>query len=414
MRVLIAASGSYGDIYPFVGLGRELRRRGHEVVFFASEFFRAAVAAERLDFVAIGSAEDYDRAVRDPLLWDPRRGVKVVMETTMRFTPPAYEALRAHHRPGETVVVASSLAFAARLLQESHRVPTATVHLSPSVFRSVRDAVHLPVASIPGSAPAAAKRGFWWMVDRFAVDPFIVPPLNSYRAGLGLPPVRRVFDRWLHSPDRVIGLFPEWFAARRTDWPPQTRLTGFPLYDAADHAPWPSTAETFLDAGHAPVLFAPGTANPQARSFFRVALAACERAGLRALLVTRYEEQIPAPLPSWAAHFPYLPFSRVLPRVHAFVHHGGIGTLSQGMRAGVPQLICPAAFDQFDNAQRASRLGVAQVLGAQEYRVPQLATALAGIETTCGAAARGTAAARLADGSALSDTADLVEALLVR
>jgi len=46
-----------------------------------------------------------------------------------------------------------------------------------------------------------------------------------------------------------------------------------------------------------------------------------------------------------------------LPHCAAIVHHGGIGTTSQALAAGIPQLIRPMAFDQFDNANRIEKLG---------------------------------------------------------
>jgi UDP:flavonoid glycosyltransferase YjiC (YdhE family) len=40
------------------------------------------------------------------------------------------------------------------------------------------------------------------------------------------------------------------------------------------------------------------------------------------------------------------------------VHHGGIGTLSQCLAAGIPQLVAYMSLDQPDNAARIERLGV--------------------------------------------------------
>ncbi|MBN3787941.1 glycosyltransferase [Burkholderia sp. Ac-20353] len=31
MRILIATAGSHGDVLPFIALGRELSRRGHDI-----------------------------------------------------------------------------------------------------------------------------------------------------------------------------------------------------------------------------------------------------------------------------------------------------------------------------------------------------------------------------------------------
>jgi len=39
------------------------------------------------------------------------------------------------------------------------------------------------------------------------------------------------------------------------------------------------------------------------------------------------------------------------------VHHGGIGTSAQAMRAGIPQLVSPLFYDQFDNAACVTALG---------------------------------------------------------
>jgi UDP:flavonoid glycosyltransferase YjiC (YdhE family) len=57
-----------------------------------------------------------------------------------------------------------------------------------------------------------------------------------------------------------------------------------------------------------------------------------------------------------------VPLGQVLPRALALVSHGGIGTVSQALAAGIPQLVMPLGFDQFDNAARLERLGVAATL----------------------------------------------------
>ena len=71
--------------------------------------------------------------------------------------------------------------------------------------------------------------------------------------------------------------------------------------------------------------------------------------------------------------FEYLPYSAVFPRALAVIHQAGIGTLSQALRSGRPQLIVPFAFDQPDNARRAAALGVARVLPARNVRSGTLA-----------------------------------------
>jgi UDP:flavonoid glycosyltransferase YjiC (YdhE family) len=132
----------------------------------------------------------------------------------------------------------------------------------------------------------------------------------------------------------------------------------------------------FLADGPPPIAFTPGSANLHGRPFFEAAVDACTRLGRRGVLLTRFPEQVPSGLPSGVRHFAYAPFSQLLPRASALVHHGGIGTAAQGMAAGVPQLIMPLAHDQFDNVARMRRLGIARALPPARFRGPALARAL--------------------------------------
>ena len=77
--------------------------------------------------------------------------------------------------------------------------------------------------------------------------------------------------------------------------------------------------------------------------------------GRRGLLLSRHREHIPRTLPSDVRHVEYAPFSELLPRCAALVHHGGIGTSAQALAAGVPQLIMPMGHDQPDNSRACSR-----------------------------------------------------------
>src|SRR5262249_4330574 len=159
--------------------------------------------------------------------------------------------------------------------------------------------------------------------------------------------------------------------------------------------------------------FTPGSANLHARPFFEAAVDACARLGGRGVLLTRFPDQVPSHLPDGVWHCAYAPFSRLLPHVAALVHHGGIGTAPQGMAAGVPQLVMPLSHDQFDNAARMQRLGIARSLPPAPFRGPRVAAALKALVDSPDVAAhcRGVAE-RFADGSQpMQDAAEAIEAL---
>jgi rhamnosyltransferase subunit B len=368
-----------GDVHPVIALGRALRARGHRVALATNEHFEAAAAANGLEFVALGTRRDYDELSADPRLWHPRRGLNCILERAVVPTvAPMYRIVEERRGPG-FVAAATTLCLGARVAQERLGVPFASLHLQPTVMRSIVDGGLLgPFDFGPGSS-ALKKRAVLWLADTLVVDRLVAPPLNAFRAGLGLGPVRGIFRDYVHSPQLVLGLFPDWFAPAQPDWPANTHLTGFLMHDEGGSPQEAEAADAFLDGGPAPVLVTPGSAAMDRAAFFRRTARACSALGLRAMLVTNHGEQLPRRLADGARAFAYLPFSRVMPRCAAVAHHGGIGTLAQCVRAGVPQLIVANGFDQPDNGRRAARLGLGLSVGQLRYAAGGAAAALAAV-----------------------------------
>ena len=373
---ILTPVGSSGDVHPYVGIGRALRARGHDVTLITSEPFRDVSERAGLTFVPTHSAAEFDELSKHPDLWHPQRGMRLVLRAAGQALRVEYARIAEAYRSGSSVLVGHTLSFATRLFEETHRAPAATLHLAPSVFRSkYRQPVYIPGHDSSGY-PRWLKRAVWWFIDRAAIDPVIVPEINRFRRELGLRRMSRIFNTWVHSPQRVIGLFPEWFAPPQPDWPPQLRLTGFPLYDESDQHGLAPGLEAFLADGSPPLVFTPGSANRAAAAFLRTAVDASAKLGRRALLLTRYGAQVPHPLPATVRHEAYVPFSQVLPRCGALIHHGGIGTCAQGLAAAIPQMIMPLGFDQPDNAARLERLGVGAWMVPARLTTDRVADAL--------------------------------------
>ncbi len=376
MRVLISAAGSHGDVLPFIALAREVAARGHEVILYANPAFRSYANDVSIPFVPISTIDAYKTLFRETADSDSTQAFKRVGKELAEICPAYFRAMKADVLPGRTITIGNSLLFASRLLRETDGVPCATVHLAPSVFQSNFSPARLAPTWITARTPALMKRFAWWMLDTMFYEPLMTAPLNRFRAELGLPRVARIFRSWIHEADCVVGMFPGWFAEPQDDWPKHVVLAGFPLYDHGEAAPLPQGLREFIESGPPPVGFSAGTATATAHRFYTASIAACQEAGLRGVLLSPFPEQIPISLPEGILHVSYAPYSALLPKLAAFVHHGGIGSTSQALRAGVPQLIRPTAYDQFDNAARAVRLGVAKEVLPKHYRRRAVATAL--------------------------------------
>jgi UDP:flavonoid glycosyltransferase YjiC (YdhE family) len=412
-QFILTAIGSYGDVHPLVGLGTALAARGHTVKLVTNPYFEEMVTGAGLPFVPISTREEYIELSQHPDLWHPIWGPMLVLRHAAgRLARPLYERAVEHYVPGETVFCAHGLDLGTRVAAEKLGAPIASIDLAPAMLWSVHDSPRLKGALLGPRVPKWLKRTQYWMSDTLFVRRILGEPLNGLRRDVGLPPVGRVFAQWLHATDLVLGLFPEWFAAPQADWPANTRLVGFPLWDAPGSVPnsCSSTAngeprnrklETdpfapgladdlreFLSTGGPPIAFSPGSAHRAAHAFFVAAVEACRMLGRRGILLTKYAEQLPKKLPDGVGHFGFVPLSRLLPHTAAFVHHGGIGSCAQGLAAGVPQIVQPMSFDQFDNARRLARLGVAVELSVRRFRGPALAEALARLFESRDTAAR--------------------------
>lgn len=413
LKLLLPAIGSAGDVHPVLALGIALRNRGHRATILTNPIFQELIEGQGVGFLPVGTIDDARATIADPDLWHPRKGFEVVAR---RAILPAMAEVYRHierHADADTIVASSGIAFGARIAQERLGVPMATVHLQPSIIRSLIDQGMAGNIRISASQPMWFKRAFFRFADWFLIDRTLKGPVNEFRATLGLPPVRRLMHRWLHSPRLVIGFFPDWFASPQADWPPETHLVGFPLWDSGGEA-LPSDAHEFLEAGEPPVVFTPGSAAATMHRYFRESVEAARELGVRSMLVTNFPEQVPTDLPSHVKTFGYLPFSEVLPRAAMLVYHGGIGTLAQTIKAGIPHLVVPSGHDQFDNAWRIEQLGLGRSIPQTRYRANRVVKAVRAIlGDTEGHARYRDYASRVDSDTALTRACELIEGLCV-
>jgi UDP:flavonoid glycosyltransferase YjiC (YdhE family) len=193
-------------------------------------------------------------------------------------------------------------------------------------------------------------------------------PWFRLRAEIGLSPTEGnpLVDG--HSPSLVLAPFSKILADMQTDWPSQTVITGFPLYDGGGEAGMPPALNRFLDEGPPPVVFTlGGSASAVKGAFYEHSVAAARRWDRRAVLILNDPRNRPPSLPDGVVAVDYAPFSQLFPRAEAVVHHGGIGTTGLAMRAGRPMLVVPYAHDQPDNAERLARLGIAHTIPRYRY-----------------------------------------------
>ena len=379
MRWLLASWGSHGDLHPFLALGRGLIARGHDVTLVGHPDWGAETEAAGLRFVSTGepSREDF---IRDhPEVMSMQWGGLVSLHTLVhRAIAPGFDhtiAALLAEAPAHDVIVAHHFTFPAPIVAELTGLPWATVSLAPGVVPSTY--------SLPGANFGRTGRGFlgrgWnqfiWSAGKMISIAMVDPAVNRLRAKHGLHPVRdAIFEA--HSPVLNLQLYSEHFAPRPPDWSAEKRIAGFCFFDPPGSALAPEI-EAFLDRGEPPVLFTLGSVAVQKPgAFYPSAVETLQALGLRGILLIGPEKNRPGHLTDTILAIPYAPYGLLMPRVRAVAHQCGIGTLSHTLRAGVPSVACPFAFDQPNNARRLEALGVAEVVLPHQHDARHLGHAL--------------------------------------
>lgn len=379
-RIVLNTFGSFGDVHPYMAVALELRRRGHTPVIATMEIYREKVETAGLEFAPvrpnIPQPKEQDQELIDKIM-EPRTGPRFLMEELV------FPAVRDSYQDllvavdGADLLITHPAAPAGPLIGRKIGLPWISTVLAPLSFFSVYDPPIPPVWQWSTKifkllGPRFRKMFFDVMKSRYKAK-----PVAEFRAELGLPDYGNPMFDGQHSPLRVLALFSKVFAAPQPDWPPQTEVAGFCFYDGNHEAAFPSELSAFVDSGPPPIVFTLGSSAVWvARDFFRESIAAARQLGQRAVLLIGDERNHPGALPEGIIAVDYVSYQRLMPRASVVVHHGGVGTTSNGLLAGVPTLIVPFAFDQSDNAEHARRLGVSRTVYRNRYSAPRVASEL--------------------------------------
>lgn len=367
MHVTILALGSYGDVLPFVILGRALRDAGCQVRLASFQNFATLAQENGLDFYPIsGDATSLLSGPQGLALAESDRNVIRMYLGVMRSFGAQ---VRRYARDFSALATSGTDAIVNQLpgglfgydLAQKLDVPLILAAVMPLVRTRAFPMLAFPRAlrNIPGYntltyrlAEQLLWQGFRSTVNRWRREVLGLRPasLTGYMG--------QIYAQELP----VLNGFSRHVVPRPPDWGRHIHVTG---YWFPPDEPWqpPDDLRRFIEAGTPPVFVGFGSMplrHPQGT--MALILEALANSGQRAILgagwaglATTGRTRLPPDV------FPidYAPYDWLFPRMAAVVHHGGSGTTAAGLRAGVPALVVPFLFDQHFWGRRLAELGVA-------------------------------------------------------
>jgi MGT family glycosyltransferase len=416
MRIILNTFGSFGDIHPYMAVAMELQRRGHTPVVATMEIYREKIEGAGLEFAPvrpnIPQPKEQDVELIEKIM-EPKTGPRFLTEQLV------FPAVRDSYADllkivgGADLLVTHPAAPAGPLVGRKTGMPWISTVLAPFSFISAYDPPVPPFWQWTRRLSLLGPGVMRFLLD-LSKSTYKAKAVTEFRDELGLEDNGNPMFEGQHSPTLVLALFSKVFAQPQPDWPTQTEVTGFCFYDGNREAQVPDELIRFLDSGTPPIVFTLGSSAVWvARDFFRESIEAAKRVGRRAVLLIGDERNRPPSLPEGVIAVDYAPYQSLLPRACAVVHHGGVGTTSQGLLAGVPTLIVPFAFDQSDNAEHVRRLGTSRTLYRNNYFAPRVANELNELLRQPSYARRAVdVSSQLKQEDGLARVADLIEQIL--
>jgi rhamnosyltransferase subunit B len=378
-RIVLNTWGSFGDVHPYLAVGLELRARGHRPVIATMEVYREKVEAAGLELAPVRPNIPQPKEQAPELIekiMQPMTGPRFLMDgIVFPAVRDSYHDLLAAVE-GADLLVTHPAAPAGPLVGRKTGMPWISSVLAPFSFFSAYDPPVPPFWQWTKVFSKLGPRVMKFLLD-VSKSGYHATEVERFRTELGISDYGNPMFSGQHSPLRVLAMFSRLFSAPQPDWPPQTEITGFCFYGGNHESEFPPQLSDFLDSGPPPIVFTLGSSAVWVgREFFRESIDAAKQLGQRAVLLIGDERNHPGALPDNMIAVDYVSYESLMPRASVVVHHGGVGTTSHGLLAGVPTLIVPFAFDQSDNAERASRLGVSRTVYRNKYRAPRVAKEL--------------------------------------
>jgi len=345
--ITLLASGTRGDVQPYLALGSGLRDAGFDVRIATHASFAAMVAHARLAFARLDDnpSDLFARPGGEYALrfdWrNPLRNVRATF-AFWRDARPAFarlviSAARAAH--GSDALIIGLPTWWGAHIANALRVPFARCMLQP--ITPTRD-FPSPLLPFTFSLGATYNR------------------LTHHLVARALSLAWRDATNHLHpstyAQDAVtLYGFSSHVVPRPRDWLTE-QITGYWFLETRDSIH--PALEKFLGAGDPPVYIGFGSIGVRDPDHMReIILRALADTGLRAVISVAHNFAN-ARLPASVFPIGDVPHAWLLPRVSVVVHHGGAGTTAAGLRAGVPTIIIPLAVDQFFWGKRVADLGV--------------------------------------------------------
>jgi len=344
MKVTILTYGSRGDVQPFLPLSLGLMANGHSVKLAAPARFKDLIEEHNIDFVPLaGDPEDLSRRLNNAG-YNFIKILRDLMNHAIEIGADVLQQTEAACRDADLIIHTFTHAVGAHTLAREMNIPDIHIQTFP-MFTPTGD---YPNVSLPDLKTGLLNRS----THRIALT------ISVWTAKLGFEQVRRragLSKRTLYSPFDDDPLRPRtpilcaWspnVLPPSSDWPPHIHVTGYYFFPSNNSYQPPVELQSFLQSGKPPVCITFGSmVNRNAERIDKIVRESLKQTGNRGIVLLGWS-QVEDRSSGNLLYLKAAPHDWLLPRCKMVVHHGGAGTTSAALRAGISNIVVPFTADQ--------------------------------------------------------------------
>ena len=344
MNITILTYGSRGDVQPFLPLSLGLMANGHSVKLAAPSRFKELVEGYGIQFVSLpGEPEDLSRRLNDSRF----NFISMVREMMDHAIDIGVDMLRRTEEAcvdADLIIHTFAHAVGAYTLAREKNIPDIHIQTFP-MFTPTGD---YPNVTMPDLKLRVLNRlthlisqQITWWTSKLGFEQV------RRRAGL---PKRKLYspfkDDPLRPPTPILCAWSPSILPPSNDWMSNVHVTGYYFFDVDKFYKPPIALQDFLDAGKPPVCISFGSmVNRDENRIDKIVRTALKKTNNRGIILSGWSA-VKARASDDLIYLDAVPHGWLLTRCKMIIHHGGAGTTSAGLRAGIPNIVVPFTADQ--------------------------------------------------------------------
>lgn len=355
MKITILTYGSRGDVQPFIPLSLGLMARGHSVKLAAPSRFKEFVEGYGIQFVPLaGEPEELSRRFNDA----GNNFIKMISGMMEYATGIAVDVLHqtdASCEEADLIIHTFLHAVGAHTYARERNIPDIHIQIFP---------MFTPTGDYPNVVLPDLR---FYFLNR--LTHIMAAKIAWWGARLGFEQIRRragLTRRKLYwpfgedparPPTPVLCAWSPSIIPASSGWPDHVAVTGWYFFNSNKHALPSIELETFLKAGDPPVCISFGSmVNRDTEKVDRIVREALAQTENRGIILSGWS-QVEHRTSTNILYLDAAPHDWLLPHCKMIIHHGGAGTTSAGLQAGIPNIVVPFAVDQPFWGRRVQQAG---------------------------------------------------------